>query len=376
MALRLLKKIRVETLLVGIGHPLLDLLAYVDKSLLDKYRLKPDDAILASEAHLPLYEELVREHKVEYHGGGDTLNVMKCAQWLMQCPRATAYIGCIGDDDFGRRLRGEAERVGVRCCFQVIENCAEKGIPTGTCACLITGSNRSLCTKLGAAKHFTTSHLDQPETWAVIEKAKCIYLGGYFWDTCPEAIILVAKFATETRKTFALNLSAPFIATIYKKRFLEVMPHLDILFGNDNEAAAFGKEAFQTSDVMEVAFKLAAMPKEDADRPRIIVFTRGDKPTIVVHGSTLYEFPVIPVEAKDLLDSTGAGDFFVAGFLTEYLRGAPLSACAACGNYAANLVIRRFGVYLPPGPPTFRRWQPNAGHINGNGTNGTNGTSD
>ena len=61
-----------------------------------RYSLKPDDAILADEARLPLYEELVREHKVEYHGGGDTLNVMKCAQWLMQHPRATAYIGCIG----------------------------------------------------------------------------------------------------------------------------------------------------------------------------------------------------------------------------------------------------------------------------------------
>ena len=69
-----------------------------------RYRLKPDDAILAGEAHLPLYEELVREHKVEYHGGGDTLNVMKCAQWLVQHPRATAYIGCIGSFDAPKQL--------------------------------------------------------------------------------------------------------------------------------------------------------------------------------------------------------------------------------------------------------------------------------
>lgn len=57
-----------------------------------------------------------------------------------------------------------------------------------------------------------------------------------------------------------------------------------------------------------------------------------------------------------------------AGFLTEYVRGAPLSACAACGNYAANYIIQRFGVVLPPGPPTFSRWQPNDKHAAANGT--------
>lgn len=69
---------------------------FTPNNSLFRYHLKPNDTILVDESRMPLYSELVREHRVEYHCGGDTLNVVKVAQWLMQYPRATAYIGCIG----------------------------------------------------------------------------------------------------------------------------------------------------------------------------------------------------------------------------------------------------------------------------------------
>lgn len=92
--------------------------------------------------------------------------------------------------------------------------------PTGKCAVLITGQDRSLVTKLDAANHFTVDHLEP--NWPVVEKASAFYSSGFFLTVCPDAMVKVAKYAVENKKTFALNLSAPFLPQFFSEPMMKV----------------------------------------------------------------------------------------------------------------------------------------------------------
>ena len=94
--------------------------------------------------------------------------------------------------------------------------------PTGKCAVLITGQDRSLVTKLDAANHFTTAHLDVAENWALVESAKIFYSAGFFLTVCPDAMLKVAQHAQAANKNFCMNLSAPFLCEFFKDPMLKV----------------------------------------------------------------------------------------------------------------------------------------------------------
>lgn len=328
------------------GNPLLDICVTGDQELLDKYKLKADDQILSDASHLPLFTELCEAKGVEFYAGGATQNAMKVAQWLSEKPSTTVFMGCIGKDKFGEILCEKAQAVGVSVHYQYHEKEA-----TGTAACIITGSNRSLVANLAAANCFTKDHLDESLHWEMVEKAKYYYIAGFFLTVSPPSIMEVAKHSLANKKTFMMNLSAPFISQFYKDPLMEAMPYVDILFGNENEASAFSTAMdFGTSDIKEIALKTAALPKEDESRPRMVVFTQGALPTVVVEGGEVKEYPVIELKEGELVDTNGAGDAFVGGFLSQLIQKHPVAECIRCANYAANVIIRRAGCTFPDKP--------------------------
>lgn len=308
--------------------------------------MKADNAILAEEKHLPMYEELGTFKDVEYVPGGATLNSIRVAQWLTQVPRATSYFGCITDDKFGKILREKAEDDGVNAQFQY----TKKGDPTGTCAVVLTGDKRSLCANLAAANCFTEDHLDVPSNWNLVEKAQYYYIAGFPLTVCPSAILRIAKHANEN-KTFCMNLSAPFICQFFKDALLSVLPYVDILFGNETEAEAFSKaNELGTDDKKEIALKIAAWKKENKNKSRIVIITQGDQPSVVAKDEKVTEYPVIQIKSADIVDTNGAGDAFVGGYLSQLVQGKDLDECMKCGNYAANLIIQRSGCTFPDKP--------------------------
>merc|ERR1712151_603237 len=127
------------------GNPLLDISAEVDISVVEKYGLKMGDAILAEDKHQPLFPELAKLPNVQFIPGGATQNSIRVAQWMLQAPGATAYMGCIGKDANGEKMKQCCEKDGVTTSYMVDES-----TPTGSCACLIEGIERSLCTNLCA----------------------------------------------------------------------------------------------------------------------------------------------------------------------------------------------------------------------------------
>ncbi|XP_053548124.1 adenosine kinase isoform X2 [Bombina bombina] len=354
-----------ENLLFGMGNPLLDICAVVDKDFLDKYGLKANNQILAEEKHKELFDELVKRFSVEYHAGGSTQNSVKVAQWMIQKPyKVATFFGCIGKDKFGEILKKKAEEAHVDARYY-----EQNEQPTGTCAACITGENsllgnvlddaaadpcnsRSLIANLAAANCYDkTKHLDLKENWQLVEKAKVYYIAGFFLTVSPESILKVSTQSSEHNKIFSLNLSAPFISQFYKEPLMKVMPYVDILFGNETEAATFAREqGFETEDIKEIARKAQALPKENSKRPRIVVFTQGQDDTIMATEDKVVSFPVIEIDQSKIVDTNGAGDAFVGGFLSQLVSDKPLEECIRAGHYSANVVIRRSGCTFPEKP--------------------------
>lgn len=335
-----------EGVLYGMGNPLLDISAEVSADYLEKYGLKPNDAILAKPEHLPIYQELVDGYKVEYIAGGATQNSIRVAQWMLQEKFATSYIGCVGEDQFAQQLEEQAQKAGVR-----VRYMRQGQEPTGTCACLITEKVRSLVANLGAANCYKKEHLLQPENWALVERARFVYIAGFFLTVSRDSILEVAKHCAEKGKYFAMNLSAPFISFAFKEQLLSVLPYVDILFGNENESEALAQALeLGTQDIKEIACKVAAMPKANKSRQRVVIFTQGPDPVLLCENGTVTESPIIPIAPEDILDTNGAGDAWVGGFLAELVRGKPVKECLQGGHYAANVIIQQSGCTFPEKP--------------------------
>lgn len=231
-------------------------------------------------------------------------------------------------------------------CYQKTE-----GTPTGTCAVLINGGERSLIANLSAANTFNVSHLKTPEAQAIINNAELFYVTGFFLTVSVDSILLLAKHALENKKIFSINLSAPFLIQFFGDQMAAVMPYADIVFGNESEAEAYGVAKGYGTDVATIAMKLAAEPKADGSKPRMVVFTQGSNPTVVAYhfadGSAVTTFPVEPLARELLVDTNGAGDAFVGGFLSQYVQKKPVAECVAAGNYAARVIIQHSGCAFP-----------------------------
>merc|ERR1739838_478294 len=147
------------------------------------------------------------------------------------------------------------------------------------CAVLITGQDRSLVTKLDAANHFTVSHLEESANWSIVTSAKVVYSAGFFLTVSVESMLKVAKYCSQNNKIYCLNLSAPFLCQFFKDQMASVLPFTDIVFGNETEAASYA-ESFElnTTDVGEIAMKIAQLPKENGSRSRLVVITQGSDP--------------------------------------------------------------------------------------------------
>merc|ERR1712118_433308 len=138
-------RLHIMAMILGMGNPLLDISDNVTVATLEKYGLESNNAILAEEKHLPLYKELAAQPNVKYVAGGATQNSIRVAQWMLQQPGATAYMGCVGEDAYSQKMRDACKTDGVNALYMV-----DKSVPTGTCAVCITGNDRSLVANLSA----------------------------------------------------------------------------------------------------------------------------------------------------------------------------------------------------------------------------------
>ena len=174
------------------GNPLLDISAVVPQEFLDKYGVKLNDAILAEDKHAPMYEDMTKQFEVEYIAGGATQNSIRVAQWMLQVPFATAYMGCVGKDGFADEMKKACLADGVNANYMVDDT-----TPTGTCGVLVNGGERSLVAALNAANNYKIDHLSKPENWKLVEDARFYYSAGFFLTVSPDSMLKVAKHSAE-----------------------------------------------------------------------------------------------------------------------------------------------------------------------------------
>jgi len=335
----------LEGVLLGIENPLLDISAHVGTDLFEKYDVKPGNACLAEPKHLPLYDELVKNYQVDYIAGGACQNSVRACQWMLQVPHATGYIGCVGNDENGKRLKQAAESYGMDTHYLV-----DSSKPTGTCAVLIHDKERSLIANLGAAEAYKEEHFQSKEIQDVVNKAQFFYSTGFFLTHSAKVAKALGEYAAKTNKHFLFNLAAPFVIEYFWDALSSVLPYADAVFCNETEAQTLGKKCGWGENLDEIATKLAEFPKENKSRTRTVIFTQGAKQTIVFHEGKLHHFTPIKLNPSEIVDLNGAGDSFVGGFLSRFVQNKSIPECVTAGHYCACECIKQSGCTFPPKP--------------------------
>lgn len=321
--------------------------------MLEKYGVKANDAILAEEKHMGLYEDL-QNRNAKLIAGGAAQNTARGAQvssffrpFLLYSrrltqshqqyilpPNSVVYIGCVGADKYADILRSSCKEAGLRAEYLVDDK-----QPTGRCGVIITGHNRSMITHLAAANEYKISHLKSPEIWALVEQAKVYYVGGFHLTVSVPAIMALAEEAAKKNKVFVLNLSAPFIPQFFKEPLGGVLPYCDYVIGNETEALAYAEsQSLDTKDIKAIARYIADLEKVNKQRKRIAVITQGTGETIVaVQGEKEANgFAVHPVTKEEICDTTGAGYVLLVhhGLITQGRR-------VGCADTPIAMLLRR-----------------------------------
>ncbi|PKY05430.1 putative adenosine kinase [Aspergillus campestris IBT 28561] len=327
-------------------NPLLDIQAQGDAALLEKYGLKDNDAILAEDKHMGIYEELLQKD-AKLIAGGAAQNTARGAQYMLP-ENSVCYIGCVGKDKYADILKEACTTAGVHTEYRV-----DEAQPTGKCGVIITGHNRSMCTHLAAANEYKLEHLKQPHIWSLAEKAQVYYIGGYHLTVCVPAIQALGEEAAAKNKIFMLSLSAPFIPQFFKDQLDTVLPYTDYTFCNETEARSYSEShSWGTDDVVEIAKKLAQLPKKNTSRPRVAIVTQGTDPTVVATAKAdgeveVKQFNVHEIPKSSINDTNGAGDAFAGGFSAGIVQGKSLEDSIDMGQWLASQSIQELGPSFP-----------------------------
>jgi sugar/nucleoside kinase (ribokinase family) len=237
-----------------------------------------------------------------------------------------AYLGKTADDDLGRTFAADMARIGVG-----FSGAPLVGGPS-TARCLINvtpDGQRTMATFLGASTRFAPEDVDAQ----VIESAHVVYLEGYLFDPdeAREAFAKAAGLARGAGRLIALTLSDAFVVERHRAALLGFIEgQVDVLFANEAEISSL----FQTSD-------FDACVREIGARTKIAALTRSEKGSVVVAAAECETVPAEPVDK--VVDTTGAGDQYAAGFLFGLARGRPLAECGRLGSIAAAEVISHYG---------------------------------
>lgn len=335
-------------MLIGFCNPLLDISAHVSDELLEKYHLKPNNAILALPEHSNLVQDMVKDSSspVLYSAGGAGQNAMRAAQWLLP-PRSVAFMGAVGKDEYATILRDAAINDGLQVVYQETESRA-----TGTCACLLTPGHRSLVASLGACELFSSAHLEHHVD--LMKGAKFFYVSLFLLSSASSVPRFISNL-TRTRPDLhqvSVNLAAPFICEAHVGILREIVDVASLLFGNESEARALNKAAGLLSpdaSILEIVGALSTWARPANAPPRTVCITQGPDPTMCFDpaAGAVRSFPVPQLRPQDIVDTTGAGDAFCGAFLSQWVQGRPLEKCVEAGHCVAQIVIRQSGVVFP-----------------------------
>ncbi len=307
---------------LGIGNALFDVLVRADEAFLARHGMTKGSMSLIDEARAAaIYQDMGPATEVS---GGSAANTIV---GIGSLGARAAYVGKVKDDQIGKLYVHDIRAAGVA--FNT--PAAKDGPATGCSYILVTGDGeRTMNTYLGAAQDLSPADIDPAE----IASAGIVYLEGYLWDpkNAKDAFVKAAKIAHDAKRKVALTLSDSFCVDRYRDEFLSLMRDgtVDIVFANESELHSL----YMTSD-FDTALKQL---RNDVN---LGVVTRSEKGCMVVSAEDAVAAPAFPV--RQVVDTTGAGDLFAAGFLFGLARNLAYKQCGELGALAAAEVIQHIG---------------------------------
>ena len=305
----------------GIGNAIVDVLAHAEDAFIAAQGLTKGTMALIDETRArALYAQMGQAVEVS---GGSAANTIA---GIASLGGRAAYVGKVARDQLGEVFSHDIRAVGVH--FESVAS--ESGVPTARCFVLVTpDAQRTLNTYLGACLELGPADIDE----ALIARSKVVYLEGYLWDppAAKEAFVKAATLARRAGRKVALSLSDPFCVQRHRRELEELVDaHVDILFANEHEVCAL-YEAPQLEQAMAAV----------RGRCELSVLTLSDKGSVVLAGNDT--FAVQAAKVDKVVDTTGAGDLYAAGFLYGYTQGRPPAECGRLGAICAAEVISHFG---------------------------------
>lgn len=306
---------------VCVGNAIVDVLAQTDDAMIEQHGMvKGTMALIDADQAETLYAAMPQG--VETSGGSAGNTAAGLASLGAQC----AFIGKVRDDQLGEIFAHDIRAVGA----EFATRAATDGPPTARCLILITpDAQRTMNTFLGASVNLGPEDIDEN----LIGRAQVTYLEGYLWDRdeAKAAFHRAADFAHSHDRMVSLSLSDPFCVDRHRDSFRSlVADHVDILFANEDEIMSL----YEVDDFDDALQHV----RRDC---RIAALTRSEKGAVVAAGDEVHLVDAEPVSA--VVDTTGAGDQFAAGFLHGYTRGDDLATCARIGAITAAEVIDHVG---------------------------------
>ncbi len=311
------KKISVT----GIGNAIVDMIAGVSEEFLDQFRLNKGSMRLIGEEEAAYIHSKITVKKTI--SGGSVANTIA---GLAVLNNKVAFIGKVRDDSLGEVFESELKKL------QIVYTTKKAGSdfpPTARCIVLTTpDAQRTLNTCIGVAGMLMPEDIDEK----LIKNSKIIYIEGYLFyqDTAYNAVKKAVNDALKYKTGIALTLSDTFCAEMHREKFFDLI-HLktDILFANEDEIKALFK-----AKTFKEAVNLCSYLNT------ICALTRGSQGSVIVSGKEIVE---IEAEKVAIIDSTGAGDMYAAGFLNGYLKKKDLHECAKMGNIVAADIVQQYG---------------------------------
>ena len=310
--------------ILGIGNAIVDVLAKVDDEFLIKRNFIKGSMRLINKSE---FEDLKKNIKIEkIVAGGSVANTMSGIAFLKGNP---SFIGKINSDRFGEIYKKSLEDINVK--FPYLQK--NENLSTGASIILITpDSERTMCTYLGISSHLSESDINENN----IINNELIFLEGYLWDKgISEKMFKHAiKIAKKNKVKIAMSLSDIFCVTRHKEDFNKLLKDdLDILMGNENEI----NELTSKKNLLDSINQLKKLNK-------LIIVTKSENGSVAIKDNEIINCDSVKV--NKILDLTGAGDLFAAGFLKEYLEKSEIKKCLATGSILASKIIQKIGARL------------------------------
>ena len=307
--------------ILGIGNAIVDVICRVDEDFLDKNKLtKSTMKLIFDEKE---FKNLLSNLKIEKTVSGGS--VANSVVGLSQLGNKVGFIGKVCDDELGAKYEEGLKNENVEYFYSK----KKEELPTGTCLILVTpDSERTMCTFLGTAGKINENDVNSD----IITSSEVILLEGYLWDEGDPKKAF--DKAISSAKKVAMSLSDQFCVDRHKPHFLDLVKNkLDITFANEQEILSL-IDAKSFDDVISFGKELG----------KTIVVTRGDKGAIAIKGNEVSECGI--QEGLKVVDLTGAGDLFAAGFLHGYINNLSLKDSLEKGTEMSAKVIQQIGARL------------------------------